>query len=91
LPDKRLPGEVTRTALELAAGKVSEPVKSSQGVFVVKALERRAPDASGFDKERDELGRQLLERKKIQAWDAWVTSLRAAAKIDLNNRIVSPQ
>jgi peptidyl-prolyl cis-trans isomerase D len=92
-PDKRLPSEVMRAALELAVGRVSQPVKSPQGVFVVKVIERQPADPAGLEleKERDELARQLLERKRTQAWEAWVSSLRATAKIDLTNQVASPQ
>jgi len=89
--DKRLPSEVLRAALDLAVGKASQPVKSSQGVFLVKVIERQPPDPAGFEKERAELARQLLERKRAQIWEAWLTSLRAAAKVDLSNRPGSPQ
>lgn len=85
--DKRLPGEVIRATLELAAGQVSQPVTSPQGVFVVKVIERQPADAAGFEKEREQLARQLLERKRMQAWEAWVSGLRAAAKIDVTGRV----
>jgi peptidyl-prolyl cis-trans isomerase D len=84
--DKRLPAEATRAALELGAGKVSQPVKTPQGVFVVKTLERKPPDPVGFDKEREELGRQLLEQKKNHLWESWLASLRASAKIEASKQ-----
>ena len=87
--DGRLTGEVMRAAMELADGKVSQPVKSRPGVFVVKVIERQPPDRAGFDKERDELARQLLERKRTQAWSEWVSNLRAAAKIELSSQVAS--
>lgn len=89
--DRRLPSEVMRAALELPRGKASQPVRSPQGVFVVKLLDRQPADAAGFEKEREDLARQLLERKRTQAWEAWTASLRAAAKIDLSNRAALPQ
>jgi peptidyl-prolyl cis-trans isomerase D len=89
--DRRLPGEVMRVALGLAPGKVSQPVKSPQGVFVVKVIDRQPADPAGFEKERDELARQLLERKRNQVWETWVSGLRVAAKIDLPSQPVSPR
>jgi parvulin-like peptidyl-prolyl isomerase len=68
---------------------VSEPVATSQGVFVVKTLDRRAPDPAGFDKEREELRQQVLSRKKDQAWEGWVRSLKAEAKITYSPRLSS--
>lgn len=83
--DRRVPGEVMRAALELAAGKVADPVATRQGIFVVKTLERRAPDAAGLEKERDEIRQQVLEQKRNQAWEGWVRSLRAGAKIEVSS------
>ncbi len=64
-------------------GNLSEPVKTSQGVYLVKTLERQPPDPAGFEKERAEIEKQLLEQKQIEAWQSWVTALRSKAKIAL--------
>lgn len=87
--DRRVPAEVLRVAFQLAVGKVSEPVTAPQGVFLIKALERRAPDPAGFDKDREELRQQVLAQKKDQAWENWVRSLRAEAKITYSSRLSS--
>ena len=88
--DRRVPGEVMGAALQLAVGKVAEPVTLPQGIYVVKALERRAPDPSGIEKEREELRQQVLEQKRNQAWEQWVKGLRAGAKIQVSSRLASP-
>ena len=49
---------------------------------MVKTLDRQPPDPAGLEKEREELGRQLLEQKKNQIWERWLAALRANAKID---------
>lgn len=87
--ERTIPADIRRVALELAVGKVSEPVATSQGVFVVKTLERRAPDPAGFDKEREELRQQVLSRKKDQAWEGWVRSLKVEAKVTYSPRLSS--
>ncbi len=88
--DRRVPGEVMRGALQLAPGRVAEPVTTPQGIFVVKTLERRPPDAAGLDKDREELRQQVLEQKRNQAWESWAQSLRAGAKIQVSSRVTSP-
>lgn len=88
--DRRVPGEVMRVALQLAPGRVAEPVTTPQGIFVVKTLERRPPDAARLDKDREELRQQVLEQKRNQAWESWVRSLRAGAKIQVSSRATSP-
>lgn len=88
--DRRVPGEVMRAALQLAVGQVAEPVTLPQGIYVVKGLERRAPDPSGLEKEREELRQQVLEQKRTQAWEQWVKGLRGGAKIQVSSRLASP-
>lgn len=87
--DRRIPGDVMRAALQLAVGRVAEPVATPQGIFVVKALERRTPDAVGLEKEREELGQQVLDQKRNQAWENWVKGLKAGAKIQVSSRLTS--
>jgi len=88
-PDRRLPGEGMRVALQLAVGRVAEPVTTPLGIFVIKTLERRPPDPAGFEKDREELLQQVLAQKKDQAWESWVRRLRAAAKINYSSGLSS--
>lgn len=81
--DSKLAPEVFRYVSQTAVGNLSEPVKTSQGVYLVKTLERQPPDPAGFEKERAEIEKQLLEQKQIEAWQSWVTALRSKAKIAL--------
>jgi peptidyl-prolyl cis-trans isomerase D len=83
--ERGVPGGVMVAALGTAAGQLSEPVKPPAGVYVVKTLERQPPDPTAFDKQRDELQKQMLEQKRGQAWDAWVQTHRRASKIDTTN------
>ena len=57
-------------------------MRTQTGVYLVKTLEREPADPKGFDAERDELRRQLLDQKRAQVWESWLRGLRAQAKID---------
>lgn len=81
--DPKLPGEVLRQAFQTAAGKISEPVNTAQGLYLVKTLERQPPDPAGFEKERAGIEKQALEQKQVEAWNSWVTALRSKAKIQV--------
>jgi len=81
--EPRLPLEVLRQVFQTAVGKVSEPIKTAQGVYLVKTLERQPPDPAGFEKERAEIEKQLLEQKQAEAWQSWVAALRSKAKIKM--------
>src|SRR5439155_1575346 len=82
-PAERLPGDVQLAALQSPAGIVAGPVKSPQGYYVLKVLERIAPNMADLVAERDRLSREVLTQKQSQAWEAWVSHARAAAKVEV--------
>jgi len=82
-PAERLPGDVQLAALQSPAGAVTAPVKSPQGYYVVKVLERVAPNMADLATERDKLSREVLAQKQSQAWEAWVSQARSGAKIEM--------
>ncbi|PYM89724.1 MAG: hypothetical protein DME08_24610 [Candidatus Rokuibacteriota bacterium] len=86
-PAERLPGDVMVAALQATAGAITEPVKSQQGYYVVKVLERIPPDPSGLAAERERLERDLLARKQTQAWQSWLNAARAKAKVDVSTQL----
>jgi peptidyl-prolyl cis-trans isomerase D len=85
-PAERLPGDAMLAALQTTPGALTEPVKTPQGYYVLKVLERVPPDASGLAAEREKLQRELLSQKQNQAWEAWIAGARASAKIETYGR-----
>ncbi len=86
-PAERLPGDAMMAALQAPAGGVTEPVKSQQGYYVLKVLERVPPDMSALPAERERVERELLTRKQAQAWQAWLGAARAKAKVDVSTQL----
>ena len=82
-PAERLPGDVQLAALQSVTGTVAGPVKSPQGYYVVKVLERVAPNIADLAAERDTLSREVLAQKQSHAWEAWVSQARSTAKIEM--------
>jgi len=82
-PAERLPGDVQLAALQSPAGAVAGPLKSPQGYYVLKVLERVAPNMADLAPERDRISREVLTQKQSQAWEAWVSQARAAAKVEV--------
>jgi parvulin-like peptidyl-prolyl isomerase len=82
-PAERLPGDVQLAALQSPVGAVTAPVKSPQGYYVVKVLERVAPNLADLATERDKLSREVLAQKQSQAWEAWINQARTGAKIEM--------
>jgi parvulin-like peptidyl-prolyl isomerase len=73
-------------ALQTPAGQVAEPVRADGGVYVVKTLERAAAAADGFEKERVELEKQVLEQKRTLVWDNWIRDRLASSKVQVSGQ-----
>ncbi len=81
-----LPGGVLLAALQTPAGQVAEPVRAEGGVYVVKTLERQPAASEGFDRERAELEKQVLDQKRALAWDNWLRGRLASAKVEVGGQ-----
>jgi peptidyl-prolyl cis-trans isomerase D len=81
-PAERLPGDAQVAALQTPAGEVTAPVKSPQGYYVLKVLERTAPNMAELPAERERLSKEVLAQKQSQAWEAWINGARANAKVE---------
>jgi len=86
-PAEKLPGDAQIAALQTAAGQVTEPVKTSQGYYVLKVLERVAPDMGGFAGERDKLRQEVLARKQSLAWASWLEAARKGARVEISSTV----
>ena len=89
-PAERLPGDAQLAALQAPPGGLTAPVKTPQGYYVLKTLERVAPNASELAAERDKLQREVLTQKQNEAWESWVTGARAGASIQRSGRTLPP-
>ncbi len=83
-PAEKLPGDALLAGLQTAAGGLTAPVKTQQGYYVLKVLERASPDMSTLPGERDRLTKEVLAQKQSQAWESWLTGARAGAKIEVH-------
>jgi peptidyl-prolyl cis-trans isomerase D len=90
-PPEKLSGDALLAALQTPAGGLTAPVKTPQGYYILKVLERVAPDPGKLATVRDQLGREVLAQKQGQAWEAWLASARASAKVQLTGRAQPPQ
>ncbi|MGH7356838.1 MAG: SurA N-terminal domain-containing protein [Candidatus Rokuibacteriota bacterium] len=86
-PAERLPGDAQIAALRTPTGGLTDPVKTPQGVYVLKVLERVPAKPGDFAAERERLSREVLAQKQSQAWEAWLTAARAGAKIERNEKL----
>jgi peptidyl-prolyl cis-trans isomerase D len=89
-PAERLPGDVQLAALQTPVGAVSEPVKTPQGYYVVKTLERVAPHAADLTAERDTVEGEVLSQKQSSVWEGWMAGTMASAKVERFGKLGAP-
>jgi peptidyl-prolyl cis-trans isomerase D len=90
-PAEKLPGDAMVAAFQTAAGATTEPVKTQQGYYVMKVLDRTPADPAGFAAEKDKVAREVLAQKQSQAWQAWVDAARAGAKVEVSPKPPAPR
>ena len=70
-----------RTALALAPGEVSEPVRSAAGLHVIQVVERQADYTPPFDDVRTEVVAEFHRRAGDRALRAYLDELRTRADV----------
>jgi peptidyl-prolyl cis-trans isomerase D len=89
-PADKLPGDVMVAALEVPAGTTTAPIKTAQGFYVVKVHERFPADLKDLAGERDKLSKDVLGKRQVQAWQAWLAAARVGAKIETSTSRLTP-
>ncbi len=82
-PAEKLPGDAMLAAFQTPVGATSGPVKTPQGYYVMKVIERTPADASGYAAEKEKVAKDLRTQKQSQAWQSWMEGARAGAKIEV--------
>ena len=88
LADRALGQTLGPLVLGLPDGAVGGPVTGTAGIYVVKVLGRQAPNPAEFESARGELEKRLLADKRARLWQDWLASLRVAAKIEINRKLL---
>ncbi len=65
------------------------PVSAAKGYYVITLKERKKPEASLFEKEKDRILKQLLEKKKTNTFNSWVAQVRSNSTIERNSRLAN--
>ena len=81
-PAEKLPGDAQLAALQTPTGETSPAVRTPQGYYVVKVLER-APAGPVDPLERDKLEKELTSQKQNQVWERWVMAARGESRIEV--------
>jgi peptidyl-prolyl cis-trans isomerase C len=73
---------IEQAVQQLKPGEVSEVVDTPVGMSIVKLLERLPDEKMPFEQAREPLRHHLVQKKRADALQALVNSLRAKAKIE---------
>lgn len=74
--------EVTGAAFSLPVGRVSEPVRTADAVFVVRVDKRTEADSAKWEQQKAGQRLQVSSTLREQRVRAYLTNLRKAAKVD---------
>lgn len=78
----QLPPELEDTAFTLPVGEWSDPVEAADGFHILQVLERREAREVSLEEVRDRVVERLQEEKLAEMYPEWLSSLRAAARIE---------
>jgi peptidyl-prolyl cis-trans isomerase D len=90
-PADKLPGDVMMAALQAPLGATTAPVRTQQGYYVLKVLERFPPDMKDLGTDREKIAKEVLGKKQNQAWQDWLTAARSGAKIETSAARIPPR
>ena len=68
-------------AFGLAAGAVSRPVQTDNGVYIIQVLQKIPADPAKFAAEREALTQQFYQQKQQQTLQQWFADVERATKI----------
>ncbi|MDQ7819282.1 MAG: peptidylprolyl isomerase [Armatimonadota bacterium] len=78
--------EFEQVAFSLQPGQVSGVVRTQYGYHIIQLLERRPPVAATLDQVREQVRQRLLASKQEAAFQQWLQTVRAQARIVRTDR-----
>lgn len=79
---KQMVPEFSNAAFKLEAGEVSDPVRSSHGLHIIKVFERRPERVKPYEEAAPEIRASLSRARKRDATIKFMADVRADAKIE---------
>ncbi len=65
-----------------------KPVRSNNGYYVFRFLERQAPEAAIDPQQRDQVRDQLLQRKQRALFEDWMAQARSRSEIEIDRTVL---
>jgi peptidyl-prolyl cis-trans isomerase D len=73
-----------QAALEAELNKITDPVRSSRGAYLLKVTERSEIDSTLYSIQKNSLRDNLMNQKKSRVFTDWIASLKEKADIEDN-------
>lgn len=85
IPDIGSDTAFNRAAFQLtsADSTVSQPVKGNAGYYLLHLVERQRPAADGFETEKDDIRKMLLQQKQRTVIQDWMDSRKTDSQITI--------
>jgi peptidyl-prolyl cis-trans isomerase D len=89
LGDTSLPERVTQEGLTLGEARPypEDVVESGRTFYILRFKEKRAPAASLYTANKEELRQELLQQNQLALLSGWLENLKQQAKITRNERL----
>jgi peptidyl-prolyl cis-trans isomerase D len=60
------------------------PVDGSKGCYVIRFKEKKDPPIEGFNLEKENIRKALLEQKKIKTFETWLAQAKSRSRIEID-------
>jgi peptidyl-prolyl cis-trans isomerase D len=87
IPDVGVNQEIDKVAFTLPAGGVSDPIAAATGTVIVRVAEHQAVTPDAFRTAKESFRTQLLNERRAQFFDAYMTKAKQAMKIQVNSDV----
>jgi peptidyl-prolyl cis-trans isomerase D len=84
IPDVGVSQEIDKVAFTLPAGGVSDPIATPTGTVIVRVAERQDVTPDAFRTAKESFRTQLLNERRAQFFEAYMTKAKQAMKIQVN-------
>jgi len=79
----RMLPEIEEAAFRLKVGEVSDLIKAENNWFIIKLEDKKPEHQLSFEEVKDKLKKELETTRAQELKEAWITDLRAKAKIEV--------
>jgi foldase protein PrsA len=79
----RMLPEIEETAFKLKVGETSDLIKAENNWFIIKLEDKKPEHQLSFEEVKDKLRKELEATRAQELKEAWITDLRAKAKIEV--------